>query len=117
MLMAKYGIRTDGRGTIIVVLTHEQGAVRFFAMRHSCKKGTAVLVFISAIPVSTSEKASDPRARVTRPAGAGHTTCGRGSRDLRARVADYVLMRNEKMGEKNRLLGRCFAISAFIPAG
>ena len=39
------------------------------------------------------------------------------SLDPRPRVADYVLMRNEKMGDKNRLLGRCFAISAFIPAG
>ena len=103
MLIAKYGIRTDGRGAIIVVLTPcEQGAVRFFAMRHSCKKkGTAVLVFIAAIPVSTSEKASDPRARVTRPAGAGHTTCGRGSRDLRPRVAEKVPKRNGNVGERN----------------
>ena len=73
--------------------------------------------FSSQISVFISEKVSDPRPRVTRPAPAGRVTCARGSRDLRARVADYVLMRNEKMGEKNRLLGRCFAISAFIPAG
>ena len=44
--------------------------------------------FLSEVSVSVSEIVSDPRPRVTRPAGAGHTTCGRGSRDPRARVAD-----------------------------
>ena len=46
------------------------------------------------VSVSFSEKVSDPRPRVTRPAPAGHTTCARGSRDLRPRVADFL-------GEKN----------------
>ena len=35
--------------------------------------------FLSEVSVSVSEIVSDPRPRVTRPAGAGHTTCGRGS--------------------------------------
>ena len=35
--------------------------------------------FLSEESVSVSEIVSDPRPRVTRPAGAGHTTCGRGS--------------------------------------
>ncbi|MCI7614936.1 MAG: hypothetical protein MSS61_06250, partial [Bacteroidales bacterium] len=51
--------------------------------------------FSSQISVFISEKVSDPRPRVTRPAPAGRVTCARGSRDLRARVADYVLMRRE----------------------
>ena len=42
------------------------------------------------VSVSISEKVSDPRPRVTRPAPAGHTTCARGSRDLRPRVADFL---------------------------
>ena len=46
--------------------------------------------------VSSSEFVSDPRPRVTRPAPAGHTTCARGSRDLRPRVADFVPKRNGK---------------------
>ena len=54
--------------------------------------------FLSEVSVSVSEIVSDPRPRVTRPAGAGHTTCGRGSRDLRARVADQMLMRNGNKG-------------------
>ena len=41
---------------------------------------------------------SDPRPRVTRPAPAGHTTCARGSRDLRPRVADYMPKRNGNNG-------------------
>ena len=48
----------------------------------------------SAISVFMSEKASDPRPRVTRPAPAGHTTCARGSRDPRPRVAGYVPKKN-----------------------
>ena len=55
----------------------------------------------SEISVFFSEIVSDPRARVTRPAGAGHTTCGRGSRDLRARVAEKVPKRNGNVGERN----------------
>ena len=50
--------------------------------------------FLSEESVSVSEIVSDPRPRVTRPAGAGHTTCRRGSHDLRARVADNVPKRN-----------------------
>ena len=55
----------------------------------------------SEILVFLSEIVSDPRARVTRPAGAGHTTCGRGSRDLRPRVAEKVPKRNGNVGERN----------------
>ena len=35
--------------------------------------------FLSEVSVSVSEIVSDLRARVTRPAGAGRVTCGRGS--------------------------------------
>ena len=58
--------------------------------------------FKSDLPVSISEKVSDPRPRVARPAGAGHATCGRGSRDLRARVAGNVGNRNEKRPHAKR---------------
>ena len=36
-----------------------------------------------------------------RPAGAGHATCGRGSRDLRARVADNMPKRNGNDAERD----------------
>ena len=55
----------------------------------------------SEISVFFSEIVSDPRARVTRPAGAGHTTCGRGSRDLRPRVADNMPKRNGNDAERD----------------
>ena len=51
-------------------------------------------VFSSGFPVLRSDIPSDPRARVAWPAGAGRVTCGRGSRDLRARVAGNVRPRN-----------------------
>ena len=49
---------------------------------------------MSVIPVFISEKVSDPRAQVARPAGAGRVTRGRRSRDPRARVADFLGDRN-----------------------
>ena len=57
--------------------------------------------FLSEESVSVSEIVSDPRPRVTRPAGAGHTTCGRGSRDLRPRVADNMPKRNGNDAERD----------------
>ena len=52
----------------------------------------------SCVSVSFSEIPSDPRAQVTRPAGAGRVTRGRRSRDPRARVAEKVPKRNGNDG-------------------
>ena len=52
----------------------------------------------SVISVSLRHFLSDPRPRVTRPAPAGHTTCARGSRDLRPRVAGNLGERNGNTG-------------------
>ena len=49
---------------------------------------------LAEIPESLAEKVSDPRPRVARPAPAVHTTRARGSRDPRARVADFLKERN-----------------------
>ena len=57
------------------------------------------------VSVSISEKVSDPRPRVTRPAPAGRVTAARRSRDPRARVAEYVPERNGNWGERVTLLG------------
>ena len=48
----------------------------------------------SEIFVSNSEKVSDPRPRVARPPPDGHVTRARGSRDPRARVADFLPKQN-----------------------
>ncbi len=50
----------------------------------------------------------DPRPRVTRPAPAGHTTCARGSRDLRPRVADKVPKKNGNKPQRNGNVPRNF---------
>ena len=55
----------------------------------------------SCVSVSFSEIPSDPRAQVTRPAGAGRVTRGRRSRDPRARVAGDVPKRNRNKPKRN----------------